>query len=63
MFSNNFEEAFEKFLETREYDEAENYLFCLMRKNFIAGWLAAGGEPPSAAKIFQLIPPSGVKDR
>ena len=62
MFSNSFEEAFEKFLETREYDEAENYLFCLMRKAFIAGWTAAGGDPPNQGRIFQLFP-GGEKEK
>lgn len=56
MYNNDFEAAFSDFLETREYDEAENYLFCLMRKAFISGWLAAGGQPPTEARIFQLFP-------
>lgn len=55
MFSNSFEESFSKFLETREYDEAENTLFSMMRQAFIAGWLAAGGDPPSETRIFQLF--------
>lgn len=55
MFTNNFESAFSKFLETREYDEAENYLFSVMRQAFAAGWQAAGGEPPGKARIFQLL--------
>lgn len=57
MYSNDFESAFSQFLETREYDEAENILFSAMRQAFIAGWLAAGGEPPVPAKIFQLLRP------
>lgn len=58
MYSNEFEESFSKFLETREVDEAENCLFTMMRKAFIAGWLAAGGDPPSEGRIFQLFPPN-----
>ena len=50
MFSNDFEDAFAQFLETREYDEAENILFSAMRRAFIAGWLAAGGEPPKIGR-------------
>ena len=56
MFSNSFEESFSQFLETREYDEAENILFSAMRRAFIAGWLAAGGAPPNEGRIFQLFP-------
>lgn len=58
MYSNDFESAFSQFLERREYDEAENYLFSMMRQAFAAGWLAAGGDPPSPCRIFRL-----VKDR
>lgn len=57
MYSNDFESAFSKFLETREYDEAENILFSAMRRAFIAGWLAAGGTPPAQERIFQLVTP------
>ena len=55
MYSNDFESAFSHFLETREYDEAENILFSAMRQAFIAGSLAAGGEPPNKGRIFQLF--------
>lgn len=55
MMSNDFEEAFSNFLERREYDEAENALFAMVRIAFLAGWKAAGGEPPSPQKIFELI--------
>ena len=55
MYSNDFEAAFSQFLERREYDEAENYLFSMMRQAFSAGWLAAGGEPPQKERIFQII--------
>lgn len=55
MMSNDFEEAFSNFLERREYDEAQSALFAMVRIAFLAGWNAAGGEPPSPQKIFELI--------
>lgn len=55
MMSNDFEEAFSNFLERREYDEASNALFAMVRIAFLAGWKAAGGEPPTPQKIFELI--------
>lgn len=55
MMSNDFEEAFSSFLERREYDEAENALFAMVRIAFLAGWKAAGGEPPVPQKVFELI--------
>lgn len=59
MYTNDFEAAFSDFLETREHDQVEDVLFTAMRRAFTAGWLAAGGDPPSEAKIFQLVPPGG----
>ena len=41
---NRFEECFEEFLDSREYDAAEEALFRLVREAYIAGWRAAGGE-------------------
>ena len=46
MQSNDFEDAFSQFLARHEYDEAENYLFSMVRISFAAGWRAAGGDPP-----------------
>lgn len=57
MHSNDFEAAFSQFLERREYDEAENYLFSMVRLSFAAGWRAAGGDPPQEERIFQLLDP------
>ena len=48
MYTNEFEEAFSNFLDRHEYDEAENYLFSMVRLAFAAGWQAAGGAPPQA---------------
>lgn len=60
MYTNDFEAAFSAFLDRHEYDEAENYLFFMVRLAFSAGWQAAGGQPPVAEKIYQLLPsPAG----
>lgn len=56
MHTNNFEEAFDSFLNRHEYDEAENYLFSMVRLAFAAGWQAAGGAPPKAERIYELLP-------
>lgn len=66
MFGNDFEKAFSDFMERREYDQAENALFSMVRIAFVAGWLAAGGEPPQPQKIFTIvhradIPKDGIK--
>ena len=55
MMSNNFEKAFGNFIDRREYDQAENALFAMVRISFLAGWKAAGGEPPQPQKIFKLM--------
>ncbi|MDY4182355.1 MAG: hypothetical protein SOY13_12150 [Pseudoflavonifractor sp.] len=57
MNSNNFEAAFSAFLERHEYGEAENYLFSMVRLAFAAGWKAAGGSPPQAERVFELLSP------
>lgn len=38
MMSNAFEAAFDAFLERREYDEAQQAQFALVRAAFLAGW-------------------------
>ena len=58
MYTNEFEEAFSNFLDRHEYDEAEHYLFSMVRLAFAAGWKAAGGQPPKAERIFELILPT-----
>lgn len=55
MHSNDFEKAFSDFLDRREYDQAENALFAMVRIAFIAGWRAAGGDPPQPQKIFRIM--------
>ncbi len=58
MYSNELEEAFSNFLDRHEYDEAEAALFSIVRLSFVAGWLAAGGTPPQAERVFELLPPT-----
>lgn len=55
MHTNDFEQAFSDFLDRREYDQAENALFSIVRIAFLAGWNAAGGETPPPQKVFRLV--------
>lgn len=55
MKKEDFEKAFSDFLERREYDQAENELFAMVRISFLAGWKAAGGDPPKPQKILELM--------
>ncbi len=55
MHSNEYEEAFGRFLERAEYDEAEDALFSLVWAAFQAGWLAAGGEKSTAVRMFEVL--------
>lgn len=55
MMKPNFEKAFSNFLDRREYDQAENALFAMVRISFLAGWKAAGGDPPKPQKILALM--------
>lgn len=63
MHTNNFEEAFDSFLNRHEYDEAENYLFSMVRLAFAAGWQAAGGAPPKAERIYELLPGGRLQNK
>ena len=54
MYSNDFEEKFDAFLENRAYDTAEEAVFHLVRAAFIAGWEAAGGEPSGQYRLFEV---------
>ena len=58
----DFEKAFGDFIDRREYDEAENALFSIVRIAFKAGWLAAGGNPPEPQKTLEHILQRGDKD-
>lgn len=59
MHSDRFEYEFSKFLDRHEYDEAENYLFSMVRLAFAAGWEAAGGEKPSLSRFPPFSAASG----
>lgn len=61
MYSNKFEKAFGNFLDRHEYDEAEAYLFSMVRLAFVAGWKTAGGDPPKSERVYELIP-GGMKN-
>ena len=61
MMTNDFEKAFDRFLDSPQYDKSANLLFETARKAFIAGWCAAGGEEPIDRKIFELIIPDRDK--
>ena len=52
MHSDRFEYEFSKFLDRHEYDEAENYLFSMVRLAFAAGWKAAGGDVPRSERVY-----------
>lgn len=62
MNRDDFEYAFSEFLDRHEYDEAENYLFAMVRIAFAAGWTAAGGPKPCSDRIYPLIPPSRPRE-
>ena len=55
MEKSDFEKAFGNFLERREYDEAENALFRMVRISFQAGWEAAGGSAIEPQPIVRLL--------
>ena len=55
LYSDDFEKAFSDFLERREYDQASNALFSIVRIAFVAGWKAAGGAPPPPQKVIELV--------
>ena len=54
----DFEKSFSEFLDRREYDEAENALFSIVREAFKAGWRASRGEIIESQKILELVPNS-----
>lgn len=48
-------DAFGDFLNRREYDQAENALFSMVRIAFLAGWKAAGENAPPPQKVIELV--------
>ena len=55
MQTDSFEAAFSDFIDRREYDQAEQALFSMVRVAFLAGWKAAGGEAPPPQKVYTLM--------
>lgn len=51
----DFEKAFSDFLDRKEYDDAENALFSIVRSAYQAGWNAAGGDPPKPQDIIHNV--------
>jgi len=51
MYTNELEGAYSDFLETRDFDYAESFLFSVLRSAFIAGWKAAGGRATEASPV------------
>jgi hypothetical protein len=49
------DEALSSYLETYETDETFNSYFTAIRRAFIAGYKAAGGEIPKEQPILRLI--------
>ena len=62
MYTNDFEDAFSLFLESREYDELSDHLYSLMRLAFVAGWKAAGGEPKKTHRLFEVLPGGNIEE-
>ena len=52
MHSDKFESCFDDFLDVREFEDAEEALFQLVRTAFSAGWIAAGGDPPDMCHMM-----------
>ena len=50
----DFEAAFSDFIDCREYDQAENALFSIVRIAFAAGWRAAGGGPIPSQPVLKI---------
>ena len=56
MQTNEFEQVFSNYLESPEYDNAEDALFSAIRAAFVAGWKAARGEAPEPQeKVIRLL--------
>lgn len=46
MYPDDYDKAFSRFLDRREYDHIQQELFVMISMAFMAGWRAAGGEIP-----------------
>ncbi|GHV36643.1 hypothetical protein FACS18949_16270 [Clostridia bacterium] len=58
----DFEEAFGEFIDRREYDEAEEALFSIVRYAFLSGWKAAGGEIAPPQPILELFTTDSTRE-
>lgn len=56
MPSDEFEQCFSDFIDRREYDDAQNAFFSVVRSSFKAGWESAGGKPPPAQPVIRFAP-------
>ena len=63
MYTNEFEEAFADFLDRHEYDEAENYLFSMVRLAFSPAGRPRGARRPSLSEFLSCSPPTGRGNR
>ena len=57
MYTDEFEQSFAAFLESKEYDQAEEALFSMLRRAYAAGWRAAGGSPEQAKGVPDTVTP------
>lgn len=55
------DEAMSDYLETYEADEIFNNHFTGIRRAFIAGYKAAGGDVPKVQPVFRIIRPDPPK--
>jgi hypothetical protein len=51
----DFDECLSSYLETYEADEMFDSFFSAIRKAYIAGYKAAGGEIPKEQPIYELV--------
>ncbi len=54
----NFDEAFDRYIESRDYEVSRNTLFSTVRQTFMAGWEAAGGKRPPTRPAIEIAPKS-----
>ena len=52
----DFEQLYSEFLESREADTLCDEMHTVMRRAFLAGYQAAGGEPIRADRIIEFRP-------
>jgi hypothetical protein len=50
----DLEVLFGDFIDGKEYEGAQDELLSVVRLAYIAGWIAAGGKPPTRPKIIAL---------